>query len=85
MIAREPFTEPFPFRERLSIRVYWARHDIGKWLRYGVWQSLAHKLPRRLAYFAYVRVMAHAWAEAGNKHPDELTYREVCERWGEDK
>lgn len=65
----------------MSTRIALWRYDFWRWRTTGLWQSLAHKLPRRIAYFAYIRVMAHAWADAGNKHPDELTVQETCERW----
>lgn len=37
-----------------------------------------HLLPRTVIKWAVVRAFAWAWADAGNKVPDELTYTEVC-------
>jgi len=39
-------------------------------------------LPRRLVFWCYIRVMAHATSGPyGIYHPDEVTYKQACERW----
>jgi hypothetical protein len=81
METRRPYTEPYTLRERLMIRFTGAKYDWRAFWRNGLWQWIAHWLPRRIAYFAMIRVMAHAWAKAGNKTPNELTYEEVCRYW----
>lgn len=80
-MQRVAFTEPFTIRERMSIKWAFARYDVRRFIESGLWQKLAHLLPRRIAYFAYIRVVAHAWAQVGNKHPDELNYGETCDLW----
>lgn len=80
-LTRAPYSDPLTLRERLAVKRDLATYDARKFIHTGFWQWLAHRLPRRLVYFAYIRVMAHAWAEVGNKHPDEIGYQEACERW----
>ena len=38
---------------------------------------VAWRLPHWLVRWALVRAYSKAWADAGNKTPDDLTYREV--------
>lgn len=40
-------------------------------------RMIAWRVPRWLVRWAVVRTYASAWADAGNKTPDELTYSEV--------
>ncbi len=66
---RTPYTEPYTARERLTIQVDLRRYDWHAFWDSGLWQWLAHLLPRRLALFAFIRVMGHAWAEAKTIEP----------------
>lgn len=46
--------------------------------------SLSRLLPRRLAYWCYIRVIAHATTgKFGNTHPDEATFGVASRRWHE--
>lgn len=48
--------------------------------RFNWW--LAHVMPRQLAYFAYIRVMAHATTGPwGMEHPDDVGYSKAAKRW----
>lgn len=80
-MKRERFTEPYTLREHTSIRLGLLKYDIKSFLRSGLWQSIAHKLPRRIAYFAYIRVVAHAWVVEGNVEPDALGFSAVLKHW----
>lgn len=46
-------------------------------------QWIAWWLPRRIVYFAYVRVHAHATQIYSSKTPDEITVFEGMEAWGQ--
>lgn len=47
-----------------------------------VWQWLANKLPKRLVYFAVIRVWAHGTTGTfGATQPIELTVDEAIRRW----
>lgn len=54
-------------------------------IRYGspprIQQAIAHKMPRWLVYFVTIRAYSDAWANAGNKTPNELTFDEVIKPW----
>lgn len=78
---REPFTKPYTRRERLSIRYSLKRYDVQQFFREGIWRRVAWRLPHGLAYWTMIRVFGHAWAEAGNKTPNELTYEDVSKAW----
>lgn len=44
--------------------------------------KLAWLLPRRLAYWAMIRVAAHATTgRFGNTSPDDLDYEKMAKRW----
>jgi hypothetical protein len=47
----------------------------------GICIWLAHRTPRRLAYWVYVVVHNNAHREAGNKTPDEVTVFEAMKAW----
>lgn len=79
-IARTPWTEPLTTRERIDVLVTGKKYDVRRWWKSGLWRWIAHRLPRRLALFVYIRVMAEAWA-ATNKSPDEITYEEAYKIW----
>lgn len=81
MLARQPYTEPLTSRERLSVFVYGTKLNLKALRRDGFPRFVANKLPKRVAYFAYVRVFAHAWSDAGNKTPDDITYEDACKSW----
>jgi len=51
-----------------------------------IYQNIAHLLPSKLVYFAFIRFMAHATTHKGGTHyqPDEMTFSKACELW-EDK
>lgn len=80
-LTREPYSEPLTLRERVAVTRYGIKHDVRTFWRNGLWERLAQRMPRRLAYFAFVRVMAHAWSDAKHKEPNDITYQEACERW----
>lgn len=46
------------------------------------WHRLARALPHELAYWAFIRVFAHATTgKWGDTHPDKIGYGKVAHRW----
>ena len=45
-------------------------------------RSVANHVPDWLVYFVTIRAFSAAWAKAGDKHPDELTFSEVVKPFG---
>jgi hypothetical protein len=44
--------------------------------------KLAWMLPRRVAFWAMIRVASHARSGPwGNEHPDSIGYKEMHDRW----
>lgn len=64
----------------MSSRLFWIRYEIRRFREWRYAEWIAHKLPRKIAYFAYVRVVAWASVEE-NRAPDDYRYRETCEAW----
>lgn len=60
---------------------FWFKYDVRRFFREGIWQKIAFRMPRRVAYWAMIRVVSHAWVQAGTKEPDQITYSEMCEAW----
>ena len=63
-----------------------------KWLRFQIWyhvvvranrwneklqRAVVWRAPRWFVKWAVIRAYSNAWHDAGDKTPDELTYREV--------
>lgn len=47
--------------------------------------KIAWMLPKRIALWAMIRVVAHATiGRWGNEHPDSVSYKEMHDRWGID-
>lgn len=46
-----------------------------------VQRGIANRAPRWLVYFVTIRACSEAWARAGDKHPDELTFDEIMKPW----
>lgn len=44
-------------------------------------RGIANRAPRWLVYFVTIRACSEAWARAGDKHPDELTFEEIMNPW----
>lgn len=60
------------------MKARWARRHFAE--RAWLWASRA--LPRELAYWAFIRVYAHATTgKYGNTHPDKIGYGKVARRW----
>lgn len=60
-----------------------ARHELAKLLERAVIKA-AWALPRRVAYWATIRVGANATTgRYGNQIVPELTFTEALQRWGE--
>lgn len=79
-MKREPYTEPYTRRERLSIRKELLTYDVRRFFREGIWRRLAWMLPHRVCLWAFIRVAGHAWV-ATNKPPDELNYPAIYDAW----
>jgi hypothetical protein len=61
----------------LRERKYWIKRRLGIWGRRVVW-----RLPRRLAYWCAIRVIAHATTgEYSNQVVPELTAMDALKRW----
>ena len=60
---------------------YW--YQLREWWHTKLPQWAAHKLPRRIAFFAYVRVHAHATQSPGltDRTPYEIDWHEAMEAW----
>ena len=80
-LSKASFAEPYSLRERISIRFDLARYDLWRLRTEGIPQFIAYRVPRKVAYWAFIRVFSSAWADAENKTPDELTYDEVAKAW----
>lgn len=51
-------------------------------LQHKAWMWLVWRLPRRLIYFAVIRVWAHGtMGQYGNTRPDDLGWNEALKRW----
>jgi hypothetical protein len=61
----------------VSIRVLAAK------VREGIVMDVAWALPRPVAYWAFIRVMAAATQhpDGRHQHPDEVTYSQASTRW----
>jgi hypothetical protein len=47
-----------------------------------LWRALAWRLPRALAYWAFIRVAAEATThEFSDKHPEEVTAVQMMKSW----
>lgn len=68
------------FRRWLSVRLYGVRYRVQRFREWRYAELIAHRLPRKIAYFAYVRVVANASAEE-NRPPDDYRYAETCDAW----
>jgi hypothetical protein len=52
-------------------------------MKFEFYQWLANKLPKKLIYFSYIRLHAHATCtKYSDRHPDEVNWREALEAWG---
>jgi hypothetical protein len=47
--------------------------------RLAMW--LAWRLPRRVAMWAFYRISAYAWADMGDKCPDEISIMDAVKTW----
>lgn len=55
------------------------KHEFQEWLAI----KIAWLLPRQVALWAMIRVMAHASSgQWGNEHPDSINYAKAHDRWG---
>lgn len=81
-VPRVPYTDPMTTRERINLRYTMKKWDMKSYFEWRLWQKIAHLLPRRIAYFAMVRLVSHAWVQEGTKAPDDLTYTDICRHWG---
>lgn len=62
---------------------FWlVRNRIGAWWNISLPRWLAWKLPRKLVYFASIRLWAHATPPGSDVNATTLTVREALERWG---
>lgn len=75
-MKREPYTEPYTLRERLSIQVDLKRYDVRRFFEEGIWRRIAFKLPHKLALWAFIRVCGNAGTA-----PDDTTYPVAYEAW----
>jgi hypothetical protein len=48
-----------------------------------IYQKIAYWLPKKLVYFAYIRLMAHATTtdEGQGMTPDQMTFSKAVELW----
>lgn len=76
-MTREPYTEPYTRRERLSIRRDLLTYDVRQFFREGIWVKLAWMLPHELAKWAFVRVSANVT----DVPPDQITYTVAAKAW----
>lgn len=65
----------------LRTRYALARYDLWQFRESGLAHLIARHLPRKVILWAFIRVMAHAWAENGHIHPNEISYEEAYKRW----
>lgn len=77
-LTKGSFTEPYTLRERISIRFDLARYDVWRFREDGFARWVAFHLPRKLALWAFIRVMANAGSD---QHPDEMTYGDAYKAW----
>lgn len=64
----------------MRFRFNMTRNEFNEWLAIKV----AWLLPRQVALWAMVRVVAHATTgKWGNEHPDSIGYKEMHDRWQE--
>lgn len=68
-------------RERLHIWWYGVRLDIRMYRRDGFWRWVAHKLPKRVVYFALMRAYADVWADAKTIEPHEIDFERNTKYW----
>ena len=67
------------FTVKLYMRLWYPlRYEMPDRLRRGI----ANHVPDWLVYHATIRAFSAAWAKAGDKHPDDLTFSEVVKPWG---
>ena len=70
------------FIESIKTRLWFIRYSV----RYEIPEKLAiraaQSIPRAVRKWVVVLAYSGAWADAGNKHPDELTYADVYKQVG---
>lgn len=61
---------------------YWLYEINRMWRMFNFWQWLANRLPKKLCYFAYIRIHAHATCtEYRNYTPNEVTWDMALKCW----
>jgi hypothetical protein len=78
--------DPLPFFEGAAVRAKRRVMGAASFLRYRMPDQLAMKaawmLPRSVALWAYIRVMAHATqGPYGDQHVDDVRYSDAYKRW----
>lgn len=75
-MTRDPYTEPYTLRERMTIRCNLKRYDVLQFFEEGLWRRIAFRLPRKIVLWSFIRVCGNV-----DLPPDQITYPVAYDRW----